>query len=415
MLNTIQWPVMHQGTITTEAIRRSFPALQREHNGYRVAYFDGPGGTQVPTEVTDAIVDYLHYHNANTHWAYPSSIETDSILSRAREAFADFLHCQPTEIVFGQNMTTLTFHVARALGRSWQRGDEILITDLDHHANIDPWKDLAREHGFVIRSAKFNPDAGQLDLDHLRSLISARTRLIAVGGASNALGSIHDIKMITQLACESQILSYVDGVHFAPHVLCDMQDLGCDFFACSPYKFYGPHAGVLYGRHELLQRLDIPRLKPAGSDAPERLETGTLSHESIAGSAAAVDFLASLTPGQSRRAALESTYCALHERSQLLFKHLWEALCDIDNVTCFGPLPSQPRTPTLSFTVQGFTSEEACKQLSHHGLFLSHGDFYASTTVERLGVEGLIRAGIACYTSNEEVNRLIAGVKMLKA
>ncbi|MXW14999.1 MAG: cysteine desulfurase-like protein [Rhodothermaceae bacterium] len=405
---------MHQATITTEAIRRFFPALQREHNGYRVAYFDGPGGTQVPTVVAAAVVDYLLHHNANTHWAYPSSTETDEILSRAREAFADFLHCRPTEIVFGQNMTTITFHVARALGRSWQCGDEILITDLDHHANIDPWKDLAREHGFVIRSTKFNPDTGRLDLDHLQSLVSERTRLIAVGGASNALGTINDIKSITKIARESQILSYVDGVHYASHVLCDMQDLGCDFFACSPYKFYGPHAGVFYGRHELLERLDVPRLKPADSDAPERMETGTLSHEGITGSAAAVDFLASLTPSQSRRAALESTYYELHERSQLLFKHLWEALGDISGVTRYGPLPSQPRTPTLGFTVQGFTSEEACRQLSHYGLFLSHGDFYASTAVEKLGIEGLIRAGISCYTNIDEVDRLIAGVKKIK-
>ncbi len=406
---------MHRETISTEAIRQSFPALERKHHGFSVAYFDGPGGTQVPTAVTDAIVDYLLHHNANTHWIYPSSIETDTILRRAREVFADFLHCQPNEIVFGQNMTTLTFHLARALGRSWQHGDEILVTDLDHHANIDPWKDLAREHGFVIRSAKFNPDTGQLDLDHLQKLITARTRLIAVGGASNALGSIQEIKKISKLARSSEILSFIDGVHYAPHVLCDVQDLDCDFFACSPYKFYGPHAGVLYGRQKLLERLDIPRLAPAGSKAPERLETGTLSHEAIAGAAAAVDFLASLTPNQSRRSALESTYSMLHDRSQLLFQHLWDSLCEFDGVTCYGPKPSQPRTPTLGFTIEGITSEEACRQLSHHGIFLSHGDFYATTTIEQLGVEGLIRAGIACYTNCEEVDRLIAGVTKLRA
>ncbi len=405
---------MYPRTATTETIRQSFPALERVHNGYPVAYFDGPGGTQVPATVTDAMVHYLLHHNANTHWAYPSSIETDQILEDSRAAFADFLNCDPTEIVFGQNMTTLTFHVARSLGRSWEHGDEILITDLDHHANIDPWKDLARERGFIIRSVKFNPDNGQLDLDHLQRLISERTRLIAVSGASNALGTINDLKTITTLARESRILSYVDGVHYAPHVLCDVQDLGCDFFACSPYKFYGPHAGVLYGNYELLERMNVPRLKPAGSNAPERLETGTLSHEAIAGSAAAVDFLASLTHTPSRRTALASTYHTLHQRSQRRFTRLWEGLCNLDGVLCYGPLPSQSRTATLSFTVQGWTSEEACRQLSQNGLFLSHGDFYATTTVETLGVEGLIRAGIACYTSDEEVDRLIAAVANLK-
>ncbi len=404
---------MSKHTAKTEVIRQSFPALQRVHNGYPVAYFDGPGGTQVPAMVTDAMTDYLLHHNANTHWAYPSSAETDTMMEHARTTFGDFLNCQPEEVVFGQNMTTLTFHVARALGRSWNHNDEIIVTDLDHHANIDPWKDLAREHGFVVRSAKFNLETGQLDLDHLKSLITSRTRLIAVGAASNALGSMNDIKTITGLARETEITTYIDGVAYAPHVLCDVQDLGCDFFACSPYKFYGPHAGILYGRKELLEHLDVPRLRPAGSRAPERLETGTLSHEAIAGSAASVDYLASLTSDRSQRAALKATYHALHERTRLLFQHLWENLHDIDGVNCYGPAPSEPRIPTVSFTIRGLTSEEACRQLSAYGLFLSHGDFYATTVVERLGLEGLIRAGISCYTNQEEVDRLIAGVKKL--
>ena len=403
----------HQTTATTEIIRQSFPALHRVHHGIPVAYFDGPGGTQVPRMVTDAMVDYLLHHNANTHWAYPSSAETDTIIDSARTVFADFLNCQPTEVVFGQNMTTLTFHVARALGRSSRRGDEILITDLDHHANIDPWKDIAREHHLVVRSAKFNPENGQLDLEDLKSLITRRTRLIAVGGASNALGSINNLKAITRLARKSGILSYVDGVHYAPHVLCDVQDLACDFFTCSPYKFYGPHAGVLYGRQSLLDELNVSRLEPAGHKAPERLETGTLSHEAIAGSAAAVEFLASLTPRTTRRSALTATYRTLHQRNRNLFARLWDGLEHIDGITCYGPLPSEARTPTLGFTMHGLSSENACKKLSQYGLFLSHGDFYASTAIETLGVEGLIRAGIACYTTTEEIDRLIVAVKQL--
>ena len=399
--------------IPTEEIRQSFPALERVHNGYHVAYFDGPGGTQVPTRITNAMVDYLHHHNANTHWAYPSSIETDEVINQARLTFADFLNCSADEVVFGQNMTTITFHVARALGRSWNPGDEIIVTDLDHHANIDPWKDLARHHDFIIRSASFHPETGQLNLKHLENLITPRTRLIAVGGASNALGTINDVPSITRLARESNIISYIDGVHYAPHVLCDVQALGCDFFSCSPYKFYGPHAGILYGRRKMLEHLDFPRLEPAGSNAPERLETGTLSHEAIAGSAAAVEFLASLTPDQPRRVALTSTYSQLHTRSQKLFRHLWATLNQIHGVTCYGAPPTAARTPTLGFSVRGLSSEEACKRLSNKGLFLSHGDFYASTTIRVLGVEGLIRAGIACYTHPEEVDRLISEVKEL--
>ena len=404
---------MYATTAKVEEIRQAFPALQRVHNGYPVAYFDGPGGTQVPTKVTDAMVDYLQNHNANTHWAYPSSTETDAILEDARGVFADFLNCRSTEIVFGQNMTTLTFHLARSLGRQWNQGDEIIVTELDHHANIDPWRDLAKERGFVIRSAKFDIRTGQLNLEHLEHLISTRTRLIAIGGASNALGTVTDLRTVINLARRADALSFVDAVHYAPHVLCDTDALKCDFLTCSPYKFYGPHAGILYGRQELLQNLDVPRLAPAGSTAPERLETGTLSHEAIAGSAGAVNFLASLTPIEPRRAALKATYQELHERGRYLTTRLWEGLHKIANVKCYGPPPSDARTPTVSFTIQGLTSEEACRQLSNYGLFLSHGDFYASTVVSRLGVEGLIRAGVACYTTEKEIDRLLIALRKI--
>ena len=404
---------MYPTTAKTEVIRQAFPALERVHNGYPVAYFDGPGGTQVPVMVTDAMVDYLLHHNANTHWAYPSSAETDAILDDARAAFADFLNCRPTEVVFGQNMTTLTFHLARSLGRQWHQGDEIIVTDLDHHANIDPWRDLAGERNFVIRSVRFDIKTGQLDLEHLDSLINRHTRLIAIGGASNALGTINDLQTVIRLAHQSNALTFVDAVHYAPHVLCDMKAFECDFLTCSPYKFYGPHAGVLYGRQTLLQNLSVPRIEPAGSTAPERLETGTLSHEAITGSAEAVNFLASLTPIEPRRSALKATYQELHERGQHLVTRLWEGLHSIPGIICYGPPPLDARTPTVGFTIQGLTSEEACKQLSNYGLFLSHGDFYASTVVSRLGVEGLIRAGVACYTTSEEIDRLLTAVRKI--
>ncbi|MCY3999247.1 MAG: cysteine desulfurase-like protein [Bacteroidetes bacterium] len=397
----------HQDRATVDRIRKSFPALRRKHHGYPVAYLDGPGGTQVPSVVTDAMVNYLLHHNANTHWAFPSSSETDAILEQSRHTFANFLNCQPSEIVYGQNMTTLTFHLARTLGRTWNQNDEIIVTDLDHHANIDPWKELAGEHGFRIRSVQFNPETGQLNLDHLERLITPRTRLIAIGAASNALGTVNDIKSITRLARGASILTFVDGVAYAPHILSDVQDLGCDFFVCSPYKFYGPHAGILFGKQELLEQLNPPHLQPAGTQPPQCFETGTLSHEAIAGSAAAVNFLASLSVSSSYREALQLSYHDIHQRTHDLTAFLWQELQDIKRITCYGPNPSEPRIPTISFTMKGTSSEEICRELSRFGLFLSHGDFYASTVIEKLGVEGLIRVGISCYTNHEEIERLV--------
>ncbi len=395
---------------STSAIRTHFPALERTHNGRAVAYFDGPGGTQVPRTVVDAMTEYLFHHNANTHWAFPTSHETDVLLLKARRALGDFLQAPPESVIFGQNMTTLTFHLARSLGRQWDAGDEIIVTDLDHHANIDPWYDLARIKGLRVRAARFDPESGQLDWNHLENLISRRTRLIAVGAASNALGTINDIPRAVRLARSTGALSFVDAVHYAPHVLCDVKTLGCDFLACSPYKFYGPHTGVLYGRPNILEELDVPRLSPAPSKGSARFETGTLSHEAIIGAAAAVDFLASLAGPGTRRARLEAAYSTLHVRAEALFERLWNGLSEIPGVTCYGPPPCANRTPTLGFTVQGLSSEYVCRRLAEKGLFLSHGDFYAMTVIMRLGIEGLVRAGCACYTTRNEIDRLIAAV-----
>ncbi|HZG52856.1 MAG TPA: cysteine desulfurase-like protein, partial [Pyrinomonadaceae bacterium] len=281
---------------SVEEIRAHFPALERQHGGRAVAYFDGPGGTQVPRAVVEAVADYLYHHNANTHWAYPSSAETDAILERARETLADFLHAAPTEIAFGANMTTLAFHLSRALGRRFDAGDEIIVTELDHHANIAPWHALARERGMVVRTAKMLPETGALDWEDFESLLNERTKLVAVGAASNALGTITDVRRATAAAHRVGALSFVDAVHYAPHNLVDVRALDCDFLACSAYKFCGPHVGVLYGKQALLDSLDFPKLMPAPDTAPERAETGTLNHEGIAGAAAAVDFFASLAP-----------------------------------------------------------------------------------------------------------------------
>jgi cysteine desulfurase family protein (TIGR01976 family) len=243
-----------------DRIRSHFPALERRHAGVPVAYFDGPGGTQVPLVVVDAMADYLLNHNANTHWAYPTSRETDAALLSAREALADFLGGRPSEIAFGANMTTLTLHVGRALGRGMAPGDEIVVTELDHHANVDPWRQLARERGLVVRSVPFRPQTGELEPDAVAAAIGPRTRLVAIGGASNALGTVNDVRQLSDLAHASGALVYVDAVHYAPHRLVDVGSLGADLLACSAYKFYGPHVGVVWARQALIEALDLPKL-----------------------------------------------------------------------------------------------------------------------------------------------------------
>ena len=293
-------------------IRDHFPALRRLHNGHAVAYFDGPGGTQVPQAVVDAMTDYLLNHNANTNWVYPTSVETDAMLLAARDAIADFLNASPREIAFANNMTTGTFHLARALGRGWGPGDEIVVTELDHHANIAPWQALETERGVTIRTATMDASRGVLDWDSLRTAITPRTKLLAIGAGSNALGTITDVAAAAKLAHAVGALVYVDAVHYAPHHLVDVRAMDCDFLGCSSYKFYGPHVGIIYGREQLLRALDVPKLAPAPDTAPERMETGTQNHEGIVGAGAAVDFLASLGTGGSRRAQLESAFKRPH-------------------------------------------------------------------------------------------------------
>jgi len=401
-----------------EAIRAHFPALQRVHNGVPVAYFDGPGGTQVPRAVAEAMLDYLYHHNANTHWAYPTSQETDALLDGARRALADFLHARPTEVAFGANMSTLAFHLARALGRGLGSGDEIVVTELDHQANVAPWQAVERERGVTLRLVRFDPATGRLDRDDLRAAIGARTRVVALGMASNALGTITDVAAACAMARAAGAVSFVDAVHAAPHHLVDVPSIGCDWLACSAYKFYGPHIGVLWGRQELIEALDVPRLIPAPDWAPERLETGTQNHEGMVGAGAVVDFLAGLAGGApSRRAALEAVFAELHRRGEELFARLWNGLGEIPGVRRYGPPPGTPRTPTAAFTVAGVPSEQVAIRLADQGVFVSHGDFYATTVVARYGLEeeGLVRAGCACYTTMDEVERLLRGVAAIAA
>jgi len=398
--------------VSTADIRACFPALERVNNQHPVAYFDGPGGTQVPRQVAEAMADYLYNHNANTHWAYPTSEETDAALEQARQTCADLLNASPREIAFGANMTTLTFHLARALGLQYGAGDEIIVTELDHHANVAPWQRLSVERGVCVKTSRMVPKTGQLDWADFEQLVTKRTKLIAIGAASNALGTINDLRRAIQMARSVGALVFVDAVHYAPHALVDVQALDCDFLAMSAYKFYGPHIGVLFGKLALLESIDFPKLIPAPDAAPENVETGTQNQEGMVGAGAAVDFLASLASGESRRARLTAAYDELHRRSSELTKRLWNGLAAIDGVRLYGPASELPRTPTVAFTVTGVASTEVSRQLATRGLFLSHGDFYAATVVERLGLgpEGLVRAGCACYTTEDEIERLIEGV-----
>ncbi len=406
---------MHAG-YDLDRVRRQFPALARTHHGQAVAYFDGPGGTQVPSSVVEAITDYLYHHNANTHWVYPTSIETDAALLAARQAYADFFQCGADEVAFGNNMTTLTFHLARALGRAWGPGDEVVVTELDHHANVAPWQALARERGITLRWVPLHLESGELDYAALERTIGPRTRLVAIGAASNALGTISDVARAASLARAAGALTFVDAVHFAAHGRIDVQAIGCDFLACSSYKFYGPHVGILFGRRPAVEALDVPKLEPASNDAPERLETGTLNHEGIVGAAAAVDFIASLGEGPTRRARLDDAARRLHAHGQALVERFWDGLGDIPGVTRYGPPPARPRTPTVSFTVRGLDSTRVATRLVDDALFVSNGDFYAATVARLLGLahEGLVRVGCACYTTAGEIDRLLAAIARLR-
>jgi cysteine desulfurase family protein (TIGR01976 family) len=416
-MSTSESPVQLLPVATVREIRAQFPALQRRDGHHAVAYFDGPGGTQVPQRVVNAMSDYLLYHNANTHWAYPTSVETDGMLLRSRTVLADFLGTTADQIAFGANMTTLLFHIARAIGRGLREGDEIIVTELDHHANIAPWQALARERGVVLRWLPLDVKTFRHQEGALERLLSPRTKVVAVGAASNILGTVSDVTAIVAKARAAGAITVVDAVHYAPHHLVDVQAMGADFVLCSAYKFYGPHIGVVYGRAEATAALDLPRLEPAPDWVPECLETGTQNHEGIAGAAAAVEFLAGLVPGDtlafSRRTRLAQAMTELQTRGDILFAQLWEGLQRVDGVTLYGPPPGTPRTATLSFRVNGQASEDVARALVATGSYVSHGDFYATTVAQKLGFaeEGFVRIGCACYTTDEEIARLVEGVK----
>ena len=409
-------------TLPMDWIRSQFPALTQTDDN-PVAFLDGPGGTQVPQRVIDAMGQYLVHSNANAHGAFATSQRTDEVIKAAHGAMADFLGCAPTEVVFGPNMTSLTFAFSRAIGRTLHSGDEILVTCLDHDANVAPWLAL-REQGIVVHTVDMHPEDCTLDIDDLARKLSARTRLLAITYASNAVGTLNDLPPIIQLAHDVGAWVFVDAVHYAAHGPIDVKQLNCDFLVCSPYKFFGPHVGVLYGKREHLERLRPYKVRPAADVIPDRWETGTQNFEGMAGTVAAVDYLAELgrrvSPQVShRRRAVLAAMTAIHHYGEHLCKSLIEGLLQLPEVTIYGiTQPEQRvwRVPTVAIRMQGVEPVAIAKALGDQGIFTWHGNFYALNLTRRLGVEergGLLRIGLVHYNTLAEVNRLLTALEQI--
>jgi cysteine desulfurase family protein (TIGR01976 family) len=428
-------------TLNLAWVRSQFPALAQTIRGNPAVFLDGPGGTQVPQRVIDAIADYLARNNANTGGAYPTSRNTDRMIAEARSAMGDFLNCDADEIVFGANMTALTFAMSRALGRELEAGDEIVLTLLDHDANFAPWKAL-EEKGVVIRTVKFNEHDCTLDMHDLAEKIGKRTRLVAVGYASNAVGTINDVAEVVQLARQAGALSYIDAVHYAPHGPIDVRALECDFLACSTYKFFGPHMGVLYGKREHLKRLRPYKVRPNTDNIPNCWEWGTLNHECIAGIKACVDYweelgrrvetglapcetrqAASLRETRSqhsartRRAAILAAHEAIHQHERKMMEKMIAGLLAIPGLKLYGitdPRRFQNRCATFAVRIEGHTPLELATKLGESGFFTWDGNYYALNLTEQLDVErlgGFLRVGLVHYNTMEEVERLLAALR----
>jgi len=411
----LSWPVPD-----LSRCRGQFPSLGRVVGGHPVARLDGPGGTQVPAGVIAAVARHYETANANAHGLFAASVETDAVIAGAREAMAALLGAAgPSTISFGQNMTTLNFSLAHAVARTVRPGDEVVVTDLDHDANVAPWGVLA-ERGAVLRHVPVWPDA-TLDMEAFRALVGERTRLVAVGYASNAVGTVNDLAAVRAWTREVGALLVVDAVHWVPHGVVDVAELDPDFLLCSAYKFFGPHVGVLYSRPGALDALATDKVRPQLDRAPERVETGTLNHAALAGVTAAVDFIAGLGPGalvgaglrQQLVAAMEAVYAYEHR----LVERCWRGLGELPGVRRYGPeVGAARRAPTVSFTVGGVHPDEAAAHLAARGISVWSGNFYAVTVVERLGLAasgGLVRAGMAPYNSQAEVDRLLGTVEAL--
>ncbi len=400
-------------------VRSQFPSLAQTVNGHPAAFLDGPGGTQVPKRVIDAIAGYLGHDNANTGGAYATSRRTDAMIAEARAAMADFLNCGADEVAFGPNMTTLTFAISRAIGRDLKPGDEIMVTRLDHDANVSPWLAMAEDRGIAVRWAEIHDEDCTLDIADLASKINSKTKLVAVGYASNAVGTINPVKEIVRLAHAAGALAYVDAVHYGPHGLIDVATLDCDFLVCSTYKFFGPHMGVLFGKRAHLQRLHPYKVRPNTNAIPNCWEWGTLNHEGIAGIAACVEYLAevgrrSRPEVATRRAAIEAAYEAIHEQERGLFERMISGLLRIPDLKIYGitdPKRFHERCATLAVRIERHSPLQLATKLGEHGFFTWDGNYYALNLTEHLDVEksgGFLRIGLVHYNTGEEVDRMLA-------
>ncbi len=404
------------------SIRSQFPSLAQNVDGQPATFLDGPGGTQVPQRVIDAISGYLRRDNANTGGAYSTSRHTDAMIAEARSAMADFLHCAADEVAFGPNMTTLTYAMSRALGRELKAGDEIVVTRLDHDANVSPWLAMAEDRGITVRWAEIHDQDCTLDMADLAAKINSRTKVVAAGYASNAVGTINPVREIVRLAHAAGALAYIDAVHYGPHGLIDVAALDCDFLACSTYKFFGPHMGVLFGKREHLKRLRPYKVRPNTNAIPNCWEWGTLNHECIAGIGACVEYFAEVgrrarPEVSTRRAAIEAAYEAIHEHERGLLDRIMMGLRAIAGLKIYGitdPARFDERCATLAIRISGHTPLELATKLGDRGFFTWDGNYYALNLTEHLDVEksgGFLRIGLVHYNTAEEVDRLLAALR----
>jgi len=401
------------------ACRAQFPAFHREVNGQPAIYLDGPAGSQVPQGVIDAMGDYLAHRNANHGGEFTTSRESDVALDSAHATLADFVGTDdPGCIAFGANMTSLAFALSRALARDWATGDEVVVTHLDHDANFSPWRLSAADAGATVREVNLRADDCTLDLDHLREQLNDRTRLVAVCAASNFSGSITPVKEICTMAHEVGALVFIDAVHYAPHRLIEVTDWDCDFLACSAYKFFGPHIGILYGKRALLESIQPYKLRPAPNDLPGRWMTGTQSHEAIMGAKAAVDYLAAMANGPDRRKALREAMAAIEVYENNLMRQLLEGVNALEVYTLYGitdPTRLAERVPTLSLNHAQLGPSELAQRLDERGIFAWHGNYYAQPVTEALDLEpeGAVRVGLLHYNTAGEVDRLLQALAEL--
>ncbi|MBM7572285.1 cysteine desulfurase-like protein [Aquibacillus albus] len=410
---------MNQNLVTfpVETIREQFPALKRQCNGKSAVYFDGPGGSQVVQSSIEAITSYMRNGGANLHGAFPSSVETEHTIEEARKAVGDLLGVKDKEVAFGANMTTLAFSIARALAKGWKQGDEIVVTELDHRANVDPWITVANDLGLKIRWIKVDPQSLTLQYDELHELINENTKLVAIGLASNAVGTINDVAKIATKAKEVGALVAVDAVHAVPHIPINRDSLQADILLCSAYKFFGPHIGIAAIKSDVFESLEPYKLVPAPSYIPDKLETGTQNHEGIAGIRPAIEFFANLGDGTSRRDKIISGIERVEVYENSLASKIRGELASLNKVTLYQADSSVPKTPTIAFQVKGITPEEVCRKLSDQSaIFIASGDFYATTLANKLGINksgGWIRAGLAPYNTEKEANHFIEAIKQL--